>query len=95
MAAYQDHFFTRGPSPLARLTFFGLFAVAVMIADHRFQALGVLRQGVSTLLTPVELALMWPGKVGRDIGDYFIAQEKLLDENKALNDKVLQLSAEG
>jgi rod shape-determining protein MreC len=95
VAAYQDHFFTRGPSPLARLTFFGLFAVAVMIADHRFQALGVLRQGVLTLLTPVELALMWPGKVGRDIGDYFIAQEKLLDENKALNDKVLQLSAEG
>ncbi len=95
MAGYQENFFTRGPSPLARVTFFGLIAVAVMIADHRFQALSAVRLGVSTVLTPIEQALMWPGKVVRDIGDYFTSQEKLLAENKALNDKVLQLAAEG
>jgi rod shape-determining protein MreC len=95
VAAYQENFFTRGPSPLARVTFFGLIAVAVMIADHRFQALGAVRLGVSTVLTPLERALMWPGKVVRDIGDYFTSQEKLLAENKALSDKVLQLAAEG
>ncbi len=95
MAAYQENFFTRGPSPLARVTFFGLVAVAVMIADHRFQALSAVRVGVSTVLTPIEHALMFPGKVVRDIGAYFIAKDKLLAENKALNDQVLMLSAEG
>ncbi len=95
MAAYQENFFTRGPSPLARVTFFGLVAVAVMIADHRFQALSAVRVGVSTVLTPIEHALMFPGKVVRDIGAYFTAQDKLLAENKALNDQVLMLSAEG
>lgn len=80
---------------MARVTFFGLVAVAVMIADHRFQALSAVRVGVSTVLTPIEHALMFPGKVVRDIGAYFIAQDKLLAENKALNDQVLLLSAEG
>lgn len=95
MAAYQENFFTRGPSPLARVTFFGLVAVAVMIADHRFQALSVVRVGVSTVLTPIEHALMLPGNVVRDIGAYLIAKDKLLAENKALNEQVLMLSARG
>jgi rod shape-determining protein MreC len=95
VAAYQENFFTRGPSPLARVTFFGLVAVAVMIADHRFQALSAVRVAVSTVLTPIEQALVFPGKVARDIGAYFTAQDKLLAENKALSDQVLMLSAEG
>ena len=32
MSAYQENFFTRGPSALARLTFFSLVAIAIMIA---------------------------------------------------------------
>jgi rod shape-determining protein MreC len=95
MAAYQDNFFTRGPSPLARLTFFGLVAIAIMIADHRFQALGVVRVAVSSVLTPIEHALMWPGQVARDIGEYFVSKDRLLTENRALNERVLQLAAEG
>lgn len=95
MAGYQESFFTRGPSPLARLTFFGLIAVAVMIADHRLRALGVVRAGVATVLTPIEHALSWPGKIVRDAGAYFVAQDKLINDNKALNDQVLLLAAEG
>ncbi|MCE2989287.1 MAG: rod shape-determining protein MreC [Burkholderiales bacterium] len=95
MAAYQDNFFTRGPSPLARLTFFGLAAIAIMIADHRFQALGIVRVAVSSVLTPIEHALMWPGQVARDIGEYFVSKDRLLAENRALNDRVLKLAAEG
>ncbi len=95
MAAYQDNFFTRGPSPLARLTFFGLAAIAIMIADHRFQALGVVRVAVSSVLTPIEHALMWPGQVARDIGEYFVSKDRLLAENRALNERVLKLTAEG
>ncbi|MEI6737115.1 MAG: rod shape-determining protein MreC [Pseudomonadota bacterium] len=95
MAAYQDNFFTRGPSPLARATFFSLIAVAVMIADHRFQALNVLRAGVSSVLSPIESALQWPGKTARDISVYFGNQSQLLASNKALSETILTLTAEG
>jgi rod shape-determining protein MreC len=95
VAAYQENFFTRGPSPLARVTFFGLIAVAVMIADHRFQALGMVRVGVATVLTPIEQALNWPASVARDLGAYFTKQSQLLAENKTLNEQVLALAAEG
>jgi rod shape-determining protein MreC len=66
-----------------------------MIADHRFQALSVVRVGVSTLLTPIEYTLQFPGKFVRNIGAYFISQDKLLEENRSLSDQVLLLSAEG
>ncbi len=95
MAAYQDNFFTRGPSPLARATFFSLLAVAVMIADHRFQALDMVRIGVSTVLTPVETALQWPGKTAHNIAAYFGDQTKLIADNKLLNEQLLTLTAEG
>ena len=95
MAGYQENFFTRGPSPLARLTFYALIAVAVMIADHRFQALGAVRAGVATALRPVENALSWPGKIARDLGAHLVAQDKLIADNKVLNEQVLLLAAEG
>lgn len=94
MTTYQDNFFTRGPSPLARVTFFSLLAIVVMIADHRFQALDVVRSGVSTALHPIEQALMWPGQVTNRVGDHFRAQSTLLAENRALNKKVLMQAAE-
>ena len=46
-------FFNRGPSPLARLTFFALAAIATMIADHRFGALEAMRLSLSVLVAPV------------------------------------------
>jgi len=93
VSAYQDNFFTRGPSPLARVTFFSLVAIAIMIADHRFQALGWVRLGVSAVLAPVEYALQWPGRAVQSVGGYFANQQSLLDENRILKEKVLELSS--
>ena len=47
-------FFHRGPSPLARLTFFTIAAIALMIADHRFRALETVRLSLSVLAHPIE-----------------------------------------
>lgn len=93
MSAYQENFFTRGPSPLARVTFFSLAAIIIMIADHRFQALGFVRLGVSAVLAPIEYALQWPGSAVRRAGAYFADQQKLIAENRELNEKLLQLSS--
>ena len=93
MSAYQENFFTRGPSALARLTFFSLIAIAIMIADHRFQALAFVRMGVSVVLTPIEQTLMLPGKLMQRIGMYLSDQDRLVAENAALNKKVMDLTA--
>lgn len=93
MSAYQEHFFSRGPSALARLTFFSLVAIAIMIADHRFQALAFVRLGVSIVLTPIEQMLMLPGSLIQRTAQYLSDQSRLIAENAALKTQVLVLSA--
>ena len=86
-------FFHRGPSPLARLTFFTLAAIAVMIADHRFHALETVRLSLSVLAHPVqEIAALPSAAIARFL-DYFSSQDRLLRENRALQAKVLEQAA--
>ena len=93
MSAYQENFFSRGPSALARLTFFSLVAIAIMIADHRFRALAFVRLGVSVVLTPVEQTLMLPGKLVQRMSLYFSDQDRLVAANSALKAQVMELTA--
>jgi len=93
MSAYQEPFFTRGPSPLARLTFFALLAIAVMIADHRFHALETVRLAVSVVLHPLEQLVALPSSVFGRVGDYFTSQDKLLRENREAQRRILELAA--
>jgi rod shape-determining protein MreC len=86
-------FFHRGPSPLARLTFFTLFAVALMIADHRFQALERVRQSLSVLAHPLTQLAAMPSQALSRLTDYFVVQEKLLRENEELKAKALENAA--
>ena len=95
MSAFQEPFFTRGPSPMARLTFFTLVAIAIMIADHRFQALSFARTSIGAVLNPIEQALMVPGHLFSRAAAYLSDQDRLLADNRALNQKVLELAAEG
>ena len=86
-------FFHRGPSPLARLTFFILFAVGLMIADHRFHALETVRLSLTVLTQPVQQVSGMPAAAIARIGDYFANQDRLLRENQELKAKVLEQSA--
>ena len=92
MSAYQENFFTRGPSPLARVAFFGIASIFVMIADHQFKAMGWVRSGVSAVISPIEAALAWPGRAARNAGAYFDDQHRLVEENRALKAEVLELA---
>jgi rod shape-determining protein MreC len=86
-------FFNRGPSPLARLTFFSLLAIATMIADHRFGALEAVRLSLSVLVQPLQAAAAAPGQIlGRAAG-YFSSQDRLLRENQELKTKLLEYAA--
>ena len=86
-------FFHRGPSALARLTFFTIAAIALMIADHRFHALQTVRLSLSVLAHPVQQVAMMPGEALGRVGDYFASQERLMRENQDLKAKVLEQSA--
>jgi rod shape-determining protein MreC len=84
MAIHQEPFFNRGPSPLARLTFFALLAIVVMIADHRFRALDTVRLAVSVVLHPLEQLVAAPGAIAGRVASYFTSQDRLLRENREL-----------
>lgn len=86
-------FFHRGPSPLARLTFFTIFAIGLMIADHRFHALETVRMSLTVLANPIQQLANAPGAAIARFSDYFTSQERLLRENQELKRKVLEQSA--
>jgi rod shape-determining protein MreC len=86
-------FFHRGPSPLARLTFFTLAAIALMIADHRFQALDRVRLSLSVIAHPLQQAAAMPVQALGRLSEYFTLQERLVRENEELRAQVLENAA--
>ncbi len=86
-------FFHRGPSPLARLTFFTIVATAIMIADHRFHALDSVRLSLSVLAHPVQQLASAPADVLGRAADYFASQDRLLRENSELKVRILEQSS--
>lgn len=77
-------FFHRGPSPLARLAFFGLLSIALMFADTRFRYLEGVRQVAAVALYPLQRAVQLPGEAVAWVADYFASKRALAEENAAL-----------
>jgi rod shape-determining protein MreC len=82
-------FFNRGPSPLARLAFFGLLSLALLFADTRYRYLESERQAVAIVLYPVERALELPGAAFAYVSDYFGSKRRLADENAMLRQELV------
>ena len=84
----MDHqpppFFKRGPAPLAQLSFYAMLSLALLFFDSRFQALELLRQGVSLFTHPLQQAAHAPIDVLRNSADYFSSLSRLGDENTRL-----------
>ncbi|HEV3240264.1 MAG TPA: rod shape-determining protein MreC [Casimicrobiaceae bacterium] len=82
-------FFHRGPSPLARLAFFGLLSLALLFADTRYRYLENVRQAVGAALYPLQRVVQWPGEALAYAASYFVAQRTLSDENVTLKQTLL------
>ncbi len=89
VSAEPPPFFHRGPSPLARLAFFGLLSIALMFADTRFRYLEGVRQVVAVALYPVQRAVQIPGEALAWVGAYFASKRDLTDENTLLRQDLL------
>jgi rod shape-determining protein MreC len=82
-------FFHRGPSPLARLAFFGLLSLALLFADTRYRYLESVRHTVGIVLYPVQRLLQMPGEAVTQVASYFSSQRALIDDNTALKRELL------
>src|SRR5947207_4909834 len=82
-------FFHRGPSPFARLAFFGLLSLALLFADTRYRYLENVREAVGTVLQPMQRVLQLPGEAAAYVATYFSSQRALVVDNAALKERLL------
>jgi rod shape-determining protein MreC len=82
--------FTRGPSPLARLTFYCALAVACIVVDFRFHQLGAFRKAVSIVIYPMQEIAALPGWLVNSAWEALDSQHNLQAENEILRQRLLQ-----
>ena len=61
-----------------------VICLALMVVDHRFQHLEVVRSNISLALTPLRYFVSLPATAGNWVNDWFTSHTELLNENEAL-----------
>jgi rod shape-determining protein MreC len=88
----------RGPPPLfnqgvparARLVFFALLAISLMIVDARVRALDTMRIGVGVVLYPLQQLVLLPVQAARWVGDSVASASSLARENEQLKQAAVE-----
>ena len=76
--------FKQGPSAFARVFFFSVLAITLLVVDTRFDALRYVRAGIGTVLYPVQRGVLAPTQwAGRSFG-YFQALDRVEADNARL-----------
>ncbi|HTP95596.1 MAG TPA: rod shape-determining protein MreC [Burkholderiales bacterium] len=83
-------FFKRGPAPLLRLMFFASLSFVLLASDAYFKYLDVLRQAVAVVVYPMQRLASAPGALATRVGNFFMTQAHLTDENSRLTSQNLQ-----
>jgi rod shape-determining protein MreC len=92
--------FKQGASARAKMLFFALIAVALLMADSRLRTLGVMRQAIGAALYPLQIVAMLPRDAFFSVTDYFGSLTRLESENarmreqRVLNSQQLQQNAQ-
>ncbi len=77
-------FFNRGPSPVARLVFFTLLSLLLLLVDSRHQYLESTRNALSTVIYPLQRLTALPPILWRGADDFFTSHARLESDNSAL-----------
>jgi rod shape-determining protein MreC len=88
-------FFKQGPSARARLIFFSVIAITLLVADARFNALATIRKVLGTALYPVQRGVLLPGDWVSDAGRYLTSLRGIQHENEDLLREKTELAARG
>lgn len=89
MARAVDHsqptaFFVQGPSPFARLIFFSVISLALIVTDSRLHYLVEVRQGLMAFLHPLQVVASAPNKLFRSVGTFLTSHQQLIETNQTL-----------
>lgn len=74
--------FKQGASARAKLVFFSLIALILLVADSRMRSLGAIRQAVGTALYPLQVVALLPRDAAYAVGGYFSTVTSLQQENR-------------
>jgi rod shape-determining protein MreC len=77
-------FFKQGPSSNARLAFFALLGISLLVIDSRTGLLNAMRQGIGTVLYPLQRTLLVPRDAVSMSTDYLTEIHRLRAENTEL-----------
>jgi rod shape-determining protein MreC len=81
------------PSNVARLFFFFLLSVSLMVVDHRSHYLHTIRAALAVVVYPIQMAALVPVKLGSGAVALFEGRESLRDENERLRHEELLYQA--
>lgn len=87
-------FFIRGISPKAKLGFYGLVSLALLVVDSHYRILDVVRDKVSIALYPLQVVATAPITATQKVSDFLTSQAKLLMENEQLHNQQLEANAQ-
>ena len=69
------------------------FCIALMIVDHRFNHLEIVRSNISVMLSPLRYLVSLPALTGNWASEWFSSHTELLDENNQLQSDLRMLNA--
>ncbi len=76
--------FKQGASARAKVVFFSLIAMALLIVDSRMQSLAMIRRVVGTALYPLQMVALVPRNAVMGVAGYFYTLSSVERENKQL-----------
>ena len=76
--------FKQGASARAKVAFFAVIAIVLLVIDAHMHTLTLIRQGVGIILYPVQTAALMPRDAAYAVGDYFSSLSHLQKENADL-----------
>jgi rod shape-determining protein MreC len=83
-------FFHRGPAPIARLAFFALLSVLLMVLDARFRYAEPVRQVIALAVYPIQQLAIAPVSALARTREFFASRAELRRENAELRTEKLQ-----
>ncbi|QDQ26831.1 rod shape-determining protein MreC [Chitinimonas arctica] len=93
-ATTQPVFFKQGPKPFSLLLIYASLSLALLVVDVRWQILRPVREYASVALYPLQWLATAPVSAARQVGDFFVSQTSLQQENRKLQDDRLLANAE-
>jgi rod shape-determining protein MreC len=92
MDSQAQPFFVRGPSAGARLLFFVVISLVLMVIDARFGYLKQLREALTAVVYPLQRMAQLPGQALDRVNGFFVTQQKLQQDNLAIRQQLLEQS---